>query len=266
MPETKIPSTDVLLIERRGDVEWVTLNRPDRFNTLTEQMADELRAYFHAQCLKPTCRVIVLQGGGKHFCAGFDLVNVDDILGSNAAMLRTQKSYSDIILMMRRCPQPIIALLQGVATGAGFAFALASDVRLATADVRMNVAMARVGLTGCDVGISYFLPRLVGLSKASEMMMTGRFIDAKKAMEIGLLSEVVEDLAATGAKMAEDMLRLSPIGLRLTKEGLNMAVDAASLELALLVEDRGQALAMGMTMKEGMTAFLEKRAPRYTDD
>lgn len=266
MSEAPISTSSAFLVERRGDVEWVTLNRPDRLNTLTEELADALRDYFHAQCRKPTCRVIVLQGAGKNFCAGFDLINVDEILGSNASTLRTQKSYSDIILAMRRCPQPIIALLQGAATGAGFAFALASDVRIASEDVKMNVAMARVGLTGCDVGISYFLPRLVGLSRASEMMMTGRFIGAKKAMEMGLLSEIVSDLSEAGQKMAADMLRLSPIGLRLTKEGLNMSVDAASLELALIVEDRGQALAMGMTMKEGMTAFLEKRAPQYSDD
>lgn len=258
-------NTGVLLIEKCDDVEYVTLNRPNRLNTLTEELADQLREYFHRQLGRPSCRIIVLRGAGANFCAGFDLINVDSILGSNAAMLRTQKSYSEIILAMRRCPQPIIALIKGVATGAGFAFALASDVRIAAEDVRMNVAMAKVGLTGCDVGISYFLPRIVGLSLASEMMMTGRFCNAQKALQVGLISEVAADLDAAGEKLVSDMLRLSPIGLRLTKEGLNMSVDAPSLETALVMEDRGQALAMGATMKEGMSAFLEKRAPNYTD-
>lgn len=255
-----------LLIEPRGDVDWVTLNRPERLNTLTEEMASALLDYFHGQLRHPTCRVIVLQGSGQHFCAGFDIANVNQILSSNSAMLRTQKSYSEIVLCMRRCPQPIIALLQGAATGGGLALALAADVRYATADVRMNVAMAKVGLTGCDMGISYFLPRIIGVSRAAELMMTGRFCTAAKAVEIGLVADVVPDLRAAGEALSGDMLKLSPLGLRLTKEGLNMALGATSLEAALVTEDRAQALAMGSGMAEGMKAFLEKRPPKYTDD
>ena len=163
-----------LQIEQRGQVHWLTLNRPERLNTLTEEMAAALREYFYKQHRNPSCRVIVLQGAGKNFCAGFDIANVDTILGSNAAMLRTQTSYSDIVLAMRRCPQPIIALLQGATTGGGFAMALAADVRFATEDARMNVAMAKVGLTGCDMGISYHLPRIIGASRAAEMMNPAR--------------------------------------------------------------------------------------------
>jgi enoyl-CoA hydratase/carnithine racemase len=168
---------------------------------------------------------------------------------------------------MRRCPQPVIALVNGAASGGGFALALASDVRVATPSARMNAAFIRVGLSACDVGVSYFLPRMVGSSVAAEYMLTGRFIGAERARELGLVSRIVkpEDMEAEARALAGDMLRATPLGLRLTKEALNHAIDAQGLEAVIAMEDRNQVLcARDDNFREGIAAFLEKRAPNYS--
>ena len=144
---------------------------------------------------------------------------------------------------------------------------LASDIRIAGESARMNAAFIRIGLTACDMGVSYFLPRLIGTSIASELMLTGRFIDAERALATGLVSEVVPDadLARAAEPYLDEMLTTSPMGLRLTKEGLNLAVDAAGLEAAMAIENRNQILCSRTDdAREGMQAFLEKRAPVYT--
>jgi enoyl-CoA hydratase len=182
-------------------------------------------------------------------------------------MLRLKRRGREIIMRMRRAPQPIISLVQGAACGGGFALALASDIRIGGASMKMNAAFIRIGLSACDVGISYFLPRLVGVSVASELMMTGRFITAQRALASGLVSEVVPDAALDDAVLPylEDMLATSPLGLRLTKDCLNHNINAASLEAAIAMEDRNQVLCLqGEDFREGVAAFIEKRAPRYS--
>ena len=143
---------------------------------------------------------------------------------------------------------------------------LVCDVRLATPDARMNAAFIRLGLSACDIGVSYFLPRMVGSSVAAEYMLTGRFIDADRALALGLVSRVaaLPELQAEAAALAADMLRATPLGLRLTKDALNLAIDAPGLEAAIAIEDRNQVLCtQGENFAEGVAAFLEKRAPRY---
>ena len=164
--------------------------------------------------------------------------------------------------------QPIVALVHGPACGGGFAFALAADIRVAGESARMNAAFIRIGLSACDMGTSYFLPRLVGVSVASELMLTGRFINAQRSLATGLVSEVVPDdqLEAAGQSYVDDMLNASPLGLRLTKEGLQQAVDATSLQAAMAVENRNQRLcATDPDFKEGRQAFLEKRKPNFAE-
>jgi enoyl-CoA hydratase len=159
--------------------------------------------------------------------------------------------------------------VHGAACGGGFSLALASDVRLAGESARMNAAFIRVGLSACDVGSSYFLPRLVGASLASELLLTGRFIEAERALQTGLVSKVVPDaeLEGEGRTLANEMLANTPLGLRLTKECLNASIDAGSLEAAIAMEDRNQMLcAQTADFREGMTAFLEKREPKYADE
>jgi enoyl-CoA hydratase len=171
-------------------------------------------------------------------------------------------------MRMRRAPQPVISLVQGAASGGGFALALASDVRIAGESARMNAAFIRLGLSACDIGVSYFLPRLVGVSIASELLLTGAFIDARRALSVNLVSDVVPDdkLVERARPLVEAMLEASPLGLRLTKECLTMSVDAGSLDAAIAMEDRNQILcAQTSDFREGVSAFLEKRKPGYAN-
>ena len=180
--------------------------------------------------------------------------------------MRAQRRIAEIVMRMRRAPQPIISLVHGAASGGGFALALASDVRIAGESARMNAAFIRLGLSACDIGVSYFLPRLVGVSVASELLLTGNFIDARRALAVNLVSDVVPDdkLVERARPMVETMLGASPLGLRLTKECLNMSVDAGSLEAAVAMEDRNQILAsQDGDFAEGVAAFLQKRPPQY---
>jgi enoyl-CoA hydratase len=170
---------------------------------------------------------------------------------------------------MRRAPQPIIAAVHGPASGGGFAMALAADVRLAGESARMNAAFIRLGLSACDVGVSYFLPRIVGATVAAELLLTGDFIDAARAERVGLVSQVVPDadLEAAARALAERMLRNSPVGLKLTKEVLKLSLDAGSLEQVIALEDRNQVIAAASRdFREGIQAFLEKRPAVFRDD
>lgn len=261
-----------LKIEKEGQIDWVTLNRPDSLNALNATLVEELQDYFGSLYMNYEVRVVVLRGAGRAFSAGLDLKEgsnrTNDALSSGTPQygLHTQRRISEIVMRMRRCPQPIISLIHGPACGGGFAFALASDIRIAGESARMNAAFIRIGLSACDIGVSYFLPRLVGVSVASELMMTGRFINAARAERVGLVSEVVADdkLADAARPYLDEMLTTSPLGLRLTKECLNMSVDAGSLEAAIAMEDRNQILcSQTADSKEGIAAFLEKRAPNY---
>lgn len=262
-----------LIVKKDGAVDRVTLNRPDALNAMNPELVDELQDYFGKLYTDHSVRVVVLKGAGRAFCAGLDLKdrsNRDDsgASGSPQAGLVSQRRISEIVMRMRRCPQPIISLVHGPACGGGFALALASDIRIAGTSARMNAAFIRIGLSACDIGVSYFLPRLVGVSLASELMMTGRFINATRAERVGLVSEVVPDekLEEAAQPYIDEMLTTSPLGLRLTKECLNMSVDAGSLEAAIAMEDRNQILcAQTKDFREGISAFLGKRAPDYTN-
>jgi enoyl-CoA hydratase/carnithine racemase len=255
-------------IVKEGAIDWVTLSRPERLNALDKALIRELLDYFDALRFDHQVRVVVLRGAGKNFCAGLDLKEAKGRRASvdPSASMDLQRTLADLIVLMRRVPQPIVALVQGAASGGGFALALAADVRYAGRSARMNVAMARIGLTGCDIGISHHLTRAVGQSIASELMLTGRFINAERALRTGLVSELVadEDLEATGRELAQEMLRLTPISLYLTKEGVNFAIDSGSLEATIAMENRQQVLAAnGPDFAEGIAAFLEKRPPKF---
>jgi enoyl-CoA hydratase len=260
---------ETFTVEHRGGAHWVTLNRPESLNAMSRTMMLELQHYFGELYTRPEIRAVVLRGAGKAFCAGLDLKERREPgEGGPVNGLRVQRRVSEIVMRMRRAPQPIISLIHGAASGGGFALALASDIRLAGPRARMNAAFIRIGLTACDVGVSYFLPRLVGSALASELLLTGAFIDAERALKVGLVSDVVPeaDLEARGQAMVDAILANSPLGVRLTKEALNMNIDAQSLEAAIALEDRQQILcAQTDDMREGIGAFLEKRDPAYQD-
>ena len=256
-----------LILDQRGDALWVTLNRPGSLNALNRRIVEELRELFVGLYWRHEVRVVVLRGAGANFCAGLDLKERDNSGGGGPANgLIRQRQISEIVMAMRRCPQPIVALIDGAAAGGGFALALASDVRIATPTLKMNAAFIRIGLSACDIGVSYFLPRMVGSSVAAELMLTGRFIRADRALALGLVSAVVEPdkLDAEGEVLVAEMLLTTPLGLRLTKECLNHSIDAGALEAAIAMEDRNQILcAQSDDFQEGVRAFLEKRPPNY---
>ena len=258
-----------LLIEARGAIEVATLNRPERLNALNGGLVDELNAYFGGLAGRSEVRVVILRGAGRGFCAGLDIQ--EDRSGDETPVLRTlrtQTSIGNIYRKMRACPQPIIALGHGAAAGGGLSLLLASDVRYATPDFRCNAAYIRIGLGGCDMASTYFLPRLVGASLASEMILTGRFIDAERALRAGLVSEIVgqDELLDRGLALADEMLATSPYGLRLSKQALNLNIDAQSLDAAMAIEDRQQViLSATEDHREALAAFLEKRAPEYRE-
>jgi enoyl-CoA hydratase/carnithine racemase len=259
-----------LLIEHRGQVDWVTLNRPDSLNALNTGLVDALLDYFTALAEAPSVRIVVLRANGRAFCAGLDLSGNDSGVADRTprGVLGMQKHIAGVYRAMRRCPQPIISLVQGAACGGGFSLALASDIRIAGESAKMNAAYISIGLTGCDMGSSYFLPRLVGTSVASELLLTGRFIHAPRALAVNLVSEVVADadLEAAAQGYINDMLRTSPMGLRLTKDDINLGVDANSLDAAMAIEDRQQTLlALTDDFTEAAAAFMEKRDPEYRD-
>jgi enoyl-CoA hydratase/carnithine racemase len=228
-----------LLIQHDDGVDRVTLNRPESLNALDPPLIDALNAYFESLQRNRSTRVVVLKGAGQNFCAGLDLKHA---MARRAGQqeppgvtesLDSQRRIADIVMLMRRCPQPIIALVQGAAAGGGFALAV---------------------------------PRLVGVSVASELILTGRFIGAERALAVGLVSEVVEEgaLDAAAESYVDAMMTASPVGLRLSKECLNMSVDASSIEAVIAMEDRNQVLcSRSEDFGEGIRAFLEKRKPVY---
>lgn len=273
-------SYETLRVEREGHITWLILNRPDALNSMNTTLIREISDFFRGLSEDTETRVVVMRGEGRAFCAGLDLKQQasgdaqradrgGDPAGSVSGGLRGQRRVSEIVMLMRRAPQPIIAAVHGPACGGGFAMALAADVRIAGESARMNAAFIRLGLSACDVGVSYFLPRIVGASVASELLLTGDFIDAARAERTGLVSRVVPDADLEGAarELATRMLRNSPLGLKLTKECLKHALDAGSLEQVIAMEDRNQILAARSSdFREGVAAFLGKREARFTDE
>jgi len=260
---------NVLTVEARGAVEVVTLNRPQALNALSPELVEALLDYFEGLHRRLDVRVVLLRGSGRAFCAGLDIKGWERPEDSTPVLhtLNTQVSIGNIVRRMRSCPQPIVALGHGAACGGGLSLMLAADIRIGAPSLRMNAAYIKIGLGGCDIGSSYLLPRLVGASVASELILTGRFIGAERALRLGLLSEIVEEeaLLETGLAVADEMVANAPHGLRLSKEALNINIDAPSLEAAMALEDRQQVmLSATRDHAEAMAAFVEKRAPSFT--
>ncbi len=262
----------------------LTLNRPERLNALNFEMIEELHDLLGELEWNVDCRVLIITGEGRAFCSGTDLkeaslfasldnlpdkysklkyLNVED---EAKRKMYGQRRIADVILQLRKINQPVIAAVKGPATGGGFALAMAADIRIAGESARFNNAFINIGMSGTDVGSSYFLPRLIGLSRAAEILYTGRFVDAQEAERIGFVSRVVPDdkLMEAALELAREMLKKTPLGLRLTKEAINMNIDAPSLEAALYLENRNQVVCMSTKdIFEALTAFMEKRSPKY---
>ncbi|TFG03811.1 MAG: enoyl-CoA hydratase/isomerase family protein [Promethearchaeota archaeon] len=270
---------------KESGIGILTLNRPNNLNAMSFQMFEDLHEIFDHLMINLECRVLILRGNGRAFCAGLDLKEVnllnmrkkpDDykrffylaIPETLKNRMYFQWRLSQVIVKMRKISQPIIALIHGPATGGGFAIALASDIRIANNNAKFNNAFIKLGLSGSDVGTSYFLPRLIGMSRAAEILYTGRFVGAQEALKIGLIHELIKgdqnELLTAGNKISKELLAKSPLGLRMTKEAINLSMDSPSLETIIQLENRAQSLSGSSSdVIEGVTSFFEKRKPKY---
>jgi enoyl-CoA hydratase len=261
---------ELLLEEPEPGIAVLTLNRPDRLNALSWSLIDALHGALEELAHRGDVRAVVLTGAGRGFCSGLDLSG-DDALGGDATIqqaLGRQERVGSLATALRGLPQPVIAAVNGPAAGGGLALALASDVRLCAPEARFNVAFVKIGLSGCDVGVSHLLPRIVGLGMASELMLTGRPVDGEEAARIGLVNRVVpnDDLLAAAVELAEAIAANSPFGVRMTKQVLHRNVDAPSLEAAIELENRTQVLATRTAdLAEAVAAHHEKRPARFAN-
>lgn len=247
---------NTLIYETRGPTGLLTLNRPETLNAVNGEMHAELEDFLQDRLNDNDVRVLIISGAGeKGFCSGLDIQEAlpQAVTYDHQGFYRSQSRYSRLWLMMRQIPQPVIAAVHGAAAGIGFSMALASDVRIISEDARFAASYINIGFGGADMGSSYFLPRLIGAGRAYEFLLTGDFMDAETALNLGLVSRVVsrEKLHETALGMAEKMAAKNPLGLRLTKEAININLDAAGLEAALRMEDRNQALCFGTIRYEG---------------
>jgi len=252
-------------------VTRITLDRPERLNAMNAELIGELHDALAGVAADRACRVVVLTGSGRGFCAGLDLAGYGEAPGSEGlgrveSTFATQTHIAALVPRLRSLPQPVIAAVNGPAAGGGLALALASDIRIAATSARFNVAFVRLGLSGCDIGVSWLLPRLIGASRAWELMLTGRIIESGEADRIGLVLRVVPDdeLQDAALQTAGLIAANAPWGVRMTKEVMWSQLEVASLQAGIDLENRTQVLSsMTGDMREAMAAFLEKRPPHY---
>jgi enoyl-CoA hydratase/carnithine racemase len=248
-------------------VATITLDRPERLNALTFEIYDELRSTFRRLGTDPGVRAIVITGSGKAFCSGGD---VHEIIGALFArdyrgLLEFTRMTCDLVLAIRQCRRPVVAALNGTTAGAGAVIAAACDIRIAAASAKIAFLFTRVGLSGADMGAAWLLPRIVGLGRASELLMTGDFITADEAFRIGLYNRVVpdEDVAAAARTFAEQLASGPSFAHEITKDALNRE---AHMDLAAALEAEAQIQASLMThpdFREAYEAFVAKRPPRF---
>jgi enoyl-CoA hydratase/carnithine racemase len=253
--------------EQAGPVATLRLDRPQAMNALTFDVYRELTDTLRALSDRTDVRAVVLTGTGRAFCTGGD---VREIIGAllgrdEKALLEFTTLTCDLIRAMRALPRPIVAALNGTVAGAGAAIALAADFRVAADTARIAFLFVKVGLAGADMGAAYLLPRMVGLGRATELLMTGDFIEADEALRIGLYNRVVpaEELSAATATLVDRLVRGPAAGLAATKAALESEM-STDLESALKAEARIQAeLMRGADFREGFAAFQERRPPRF---
>lgn len=259
------------LEEVRPQIAVLTLRRPEVANALDAGLVDECLAVLDRVDRDNSIRVLVLTGEGDDFCTGVELPArgpAADGSGPDdpAAALRLQERLAELLLRLRRIPQPVIAAVEGRASGAGFALTLLSDLRVASTTARFATQFASAGASGADTGTSWALPRLIGASRASELVLTGRTIDAEEAERIGLLARVMPpgEACAGAVALADELCALSPFGVVMTKEVMWANLAAPSLEAAVHLENRTQILAARSgDFDESVRAFAEKRRPDF---
>lgn len=261
----------IALSEPEEHVLLVTLHRPDRLNAITAEMTQELGTVVDAVDLDRELRAVILTGAGRGFCAGLDLTDNGVAPGAEGvnptvAGFMWQDHLATLHERIHRSRKPWIAAVNGPAVGGGFAMTLACDIRFASTSARFGAVFVNVGVSNCDMGTSYFLPRLVGASRAAELMLTARVFDAPEALDMALVLDVVDDgtVVDRALETARQIKRVAPLSAWMTKETMWQTIDAPSLRHALDLENRTQiwtgAAGYG---REARAAFLEKREPTW---
>lgn len=254
-------------LDAKTAVATITLNRPERLNALTFEVYTQLRDKFRALDTEPGVRAIIITGAGRAFCSGGD---VEDIIGALLgrdlkALQEFTRITCDLILAMRRCRRPIVGALNGTVAGAGAVIAAACDIRVAAESAKIAFLFTKVGLSGADMGAAWLLPRIVGYGRASEMLLTGDFVDAKRAYEIGLYNRVVPQaqVLPEARAIAEQLARGPSAALGVTKQALE-AEATLDFEAALAYEAEVQAqLMQGPNFGAAHEAFRAKRDPKF---
>lgn len=270
---TSIDFTSIEVAEIDDDILLVTLDRPDRLNAITSTMITELEQVIETVDLDPRLRAVILTGAGRGFCAGLDLQGqgvapgADEVRPTVAGFM-WQDHLATLHEKIHRSRKPWIAAVNGVAVGGGFAMSLACDVRFAAASASFGAVFIKVGVSNCDMGTSYFLPRLVGASRSAELMLTGRIFDAVEAADMGLVVEVVDHgtVVDRALQTARLIRQNSPFGVWMTKETMWQTVDSPSLRHALDIENRTQIMCTATgDIAEARASFVEKRPPVWHD-
>jgi len=254
----------------------VTLNNPERLNAVSPDMLALLLETLGELDDDPECRAVILTGAGRGFCAGLDLSALTASGSSNGGGRTAQRLMADMrrtwtrVLPRLRAMRPVvIAAVNGPAAGGGFVLSLGADIRFATPTATFHDAFVKVGVSGCELGLSWILPRLIGAAAAWEMMLTGRIVSANEAREMGLVFRVVESdqLLAVATAKAREVLTNTPFGVWMTREVMWSSLESPSLQAAIELETRTQVLGlMTEDQKEQLAAFMEKRAPSYRND
>ncbi|HEX3511535.1 MAG TPA: enoyl-CoA hydratase-related protein [Solirubrobacteraceae bacterium] len=263
-----------LLVEDASEhVRVLTLNRPEQLNAMTSELCEALHEELRRTAIDRSCRAVVLTGAGRGFCAGLDLQGYGAAPGNDGSdtprdRLANQEHMSTLVLGLRALPQPVIAAVNGPAAGFGLALALGCDIRYAAREAVFRVAFINIGVSNCDMGTSWLLPRLIGASRSHELMLTGRRVDAEEAERIGLVADVLDGgaLRERAVEAAEQIAALSPWGVRLTKQGMWTALEIPSERAGVEYEDRQQIMAtFGRAVPEAIEAFLQKRPAEFAD-
>jgi enoyl-CoA hydratase/carnithine racemase len=250
----------------RPDVAVLTLNRPEKLNALNYELVEEFHAALDAIADDNDCRVVVLTGAGRGFCSGLDLTDPNPPQAGGGiefprSGMRWQERIANLTAKIHRLRQPVIAAVNGPAYGGGFGIALACDIRLATASARFCTQFIKLGLGGCDIGVSYTLPRIVGAGAAFDLILTARAVDADEALRLGIVSRLSESVVEDALAIAETLCGYGKFGVESTKQVLWANLEAGSLEQALHVENRSQILAStSLTMRDAADAILGHKA------
>jgi enoyl-CoA hydratase len=258
--------------EVRPGVLLVRLNRPAQLNAMNVDLIQRLRDILQEVRDDAGVRAIILTGNGRAFCAGLDLQGYGQAPGNRGiegrpqAGMRVQKHIADLHEAFRGARAPVIAAINGPASGGGMSLSLFADLRMMAKDAKLHAAFIKRGLSACDIGSSWLLPRIVGFARASEILLTGRDIEAEEALRIGLVSSIhePEDLLEAAIEKAELIASNSPMGVWMTKEVLWSNLEIPSFRAGIDLENRTQILcSLTKDHREGVMSFLEKRPARY---